>query len=82
MLSETFVVASNNRGHRELIEDGVTGFIVNNSDEMAQRVCMVLRGRDTLMLSKAREKGIQYSCKSVNEELLSIYELNRGQYNG
>ena len=78
MLSETFVVASNNRGHRELIEDGVTGFIVNNCEEMAQRVCMILRDRDISMLSKARKKGIQYSCKSVNEELLSIYGLNRG----
>ena len=76
MLSETYVVASNNRGHRELIDDGVTGYLVNNSDEMAEKVCMLLDTPDITMLVKSREKGIQYSSKSVTEELQKIYGLN------
>ena len=76
MLSETYVVATNNRGHRELIDDGVTGYLVNNSDEMAEKVCMLLDTPDITMLVKSREKGIQYSSKSVTEELQKIYGLN------
>ena len=78
MLSETYVVASNNRGHRELIDDGVTGYLVNDCDEMAKRVCEILKTPDTTMLVNAWNKGILYSSSSVTEELLKIYGLSRG----
>ena len=44
MLCENAVVASNNRGHRELVKDGVTGFIVGATDvdAFADRIIKVL----------------------------------------
>ena len=77
MLSANPVVASKNRGHCELIEDGATGYLVDVNDvpAMAERVLTLLNDTD-----KLQEMGIQgrafaenYSFTTVKKELEQIY---------
>ena len=36
------IVASNNRGHKELIENNVNGFLVDNYKEMYEKICLII----------------------------------------
>ena len=80
MLSGTPIVASENRGHRELIEDGITGFLVkkNDTEAMAEKVIWLLEHseKEDEMVSNALEKGKLYSFTTVKQELSRIYELD------
>ncbi len=77
MLSRTPVVASNNRGHRELVSHGETGFLVERNDApaMAQSVLRLLRdpGEKERMGAAAREFALQYGFENVKQELEDIY---------
>lgn len=77
MLSANPVVASGNRGHRELINEGNNGYLVNVNDVegMKNKVIELL---DSIQLSKevgnaAREYAEQYSITKVKNELEKIY---------
>ena len=77
MLSGNVVVAASNRGHRELIHDWETGFLVpqNDFETMADRVLELL-GDEQLksdMEMKAHEYALVYGTKSVKKELARIY---------
>lgn len=74
MLCENAVVASNNRGHRELVEDGVTGFIVEPTDveAFADRIIKVL-DNPTVYATQALEKAQHFTDKSVYVELKKVY---------
>lgn len=76
MLCGKHIIASNNRGHRELIQDGVNGRLVeaNDIDAFAECIC------DTLMthkdyVRKVIETVTPFTDVSVCEELRNIYEL-------
>ena len=77
MLSGTPVVVTNNRGHRELITDGVDGFVVVVGDEnrMLQHICSILN--DASLCKTLTEKGLlkgnMYSVASVAKELEKVY---------
>lgn len=77
MLSKTPVVASNNRGHRELIENGKTGFIVDTNDDntMSERVLDLLSNRELVngIKNNAFEYAINYCFTNVKRELDDIY---------
>ncbi len=77
MLSETPVVATINRGHKELIEDGVTGYLVpvNDFGLMYTRITELLSDADKYeeVQTKAREYALDYSFSSVKNELEDIY---------
>ncbi|MBO6264364.1 MAG: glycosyltransferase family 4 protein [Clostridia bacterium] len=77
MLSGTAVVASNNRGHRELIKDGETGFIVNCDDDvaMADRVNQLISDSDKRdsMAKAAEQYALQFDYSNVKKELRFIY---------
>ena len=78
MLSGTPVVASKNRGHRELIIDGKTGFLVDVDDyyNMEKKI-MELFEMSTLysvMSNKAYENARNYSYSEVKKELEYIYK--------
>ena len=79
MLAENPVVATKNRGHCELIEEGKTGYLVDvdDVDKMAERVIELLDDIDKLesMKKNCREFALQYGNKSVKEELRKIYGL-------
>ena len=78
MLSNTPVVATNNRGHRELIKNNTTGYLVDmdDVDDMANKVCSVLKGDGVSMVENARDKALNYGALAVRKELMSIYCLN------
>lgn len=77
MLSGNPAVVSDNRGHRELVDDGVTGFVVPHGapGELADRICRLLED-DALrerMGDAALSKGLLYSAANVECELEHIY---------
>ena len=80
MLSGNAVVATLNRGHRELINDGKNGYIVpqNDSDAMADRVLTLLKDEElkSRIETTAYEYAINYGFKSVKKELTRIYGFN------
>lgn len=77
MLSGNLVIASNNRGHRELIQDGISGYIVDVDDEgmMATRCVEVLNNKVLYaeMTKEAYKYALQYCFSTVKEELRKIY---------
>lgn len=78
MLCGKPVVASHNRGHNELVQEGKTGYLVNPDDIVGyvDRVCRVMK--NPKMYSKpAQMKIVPYSDVNVREELKSIYELTQ-----
>lgn len=77
MLSGNPVVASINRGHKELIHNGENGYLVscNDSDAMADRVLELFSDVNKAeQLSKnAFGFATDYSFTSVKNELEEIY---------
>lgn len=76
MLCENAVVASNNRGHRELVKDGVTGFIVGATDvdAFADRIIKVLDNPSEYG-TNAVQYANQFTDANVLNELKEIYVL-------
>jgi glycosyltransferase EpsD len=74
------VVATENRGHLELIKDNSNGFIVTigNSRNLAERVIELGNNRDKLILfgTESTRKIESYNLKSINKELNKIYFRN------
>ncbi len=79
MLTQNPVVASVNRGHRELIQNGKNGYLVFNEQDMANRVCDLLDDRmlRTRMGHAAREYARSYGLANVKKELDEIYMNDR-----
>lgn len=81
MLSGNAVVASLNRGHRELIKDGETGFIVpfDDSGAMGSKVLALLNDENLkhFIERKAHDYALNYGFKSVKKELTKIYGLEK-----
>ncbi|WP_282937457.1 glycosyltransferase family 4 protein [Paenibacillus sp. RC67] len=71
------VIASANRGHSELIEDAVNGYIVNgqNRGEFAARMVELSKSRDLCakMGMESMNRMRQYSITQVGLELAGIY---------
>ncbi len=79
MLCKRSVIASDNRGHRELIESGVTGQIVSTTDieEISKKVIALLRSPDKRneMAAQAEARIKLYTDTAVKEELKGVYGL-------
>lgn len=75
MLTGNPVVASVNRGHRELICDCLNGFLVNNAHEMADRVMELLCNDENRqqMGQKALCFAQEFGVETVKRELDAIY---------
>ena len=77
MLSGTPVVATNNRGHRELITDGKNGYLVNIGDisSMKEKVLSLLNNPRIYNSISDNEviRGNEYSATSVIKELEKVY---------
>lgn len=82
MLSGTPVVASKNRGHKELICDGKTGFLVNIDDynNLFIRILMLFRDKDLYETVKRKAElcAEEYTFANVKEELRKVYFVNSG----
>jgi glycosyltransferase EpsD len=79
MLCKRPVIASDNRGHRELIENGVTGMIVPATavDEIAKSIKQMLSDNklQTKMADQALQQISAYTDESVMKELEEIYGM-------
>ena len=77
MLSGNPIVAGINRGHKELIQNGVNGFLVvpNNYEQMGDCVLTVLRDNDLRkrIVDTALTFAKDYTFESVKKELENIY---------
>ncbi len=77
MLSGTPVIATENRGHRELIHNGENGFLVNVGDckLMGKRILQLLE--DDKLYHRISDSGLahagKYTFSSVKRELMEIY---------
>ena len=76
MLCGKPVVASHNRGHNELIKEGMNGYLVDPDDavKFAERICQILslKEKNTDRIIKST---IFYRDTNVVKELKSIYNL-------
>ena len=72
-------MASFNRGHRELIENGKTGYIVavDDSEKMAEKVLVMLQDekQKQYIETNAMMFAQQYTFDNVKKELKAIYGL-------
>ncbi len=77
MLTKKPVVVSQNRGHRELVRDGETGFMTNDQKEYADRI--VALSKDKELYDKIAENAYNYAqsytIKSVMEEFKEKLEI-------
>lgn len=77
MMSGTPIVATYNRGHRELIQDGKNGYLVvgDNIEQMEEKVLGFLT--DTEVTQRIKEQAqydiMKYSKRNVQSELAGIY---------
>lgn len=75
MLSENPIVATTNRGHKELVKSGETGYLVNDLESMSSRVIEILT--DDALCSKmgrnAKKYATYYGACNVKIELEKIY---------
>lgn len=71
------IVATDVRGNNDLVEDGVTGYLVplNDSELMAEKINYLIENpqlcRD--FGNKALESILKFSVENVNNELIAIY---------
>lgn len=76
------VVATDNRGHRALIQNGVDGFVVgvNDVDGACEKVEMLLNDVDLYndFSLKARENIKKYSKEKVSSQMNSFYSHLKG----
>ena len=78
MLCAKPVIASNNRGHRELVKNGLTGYIVEpeNIEGYADKVTALTEDRTLYaqFCESARVSAEPYKDQSVLNELKAIYK--------
>lgn len=77
MLSNVPVVASKNRGHIELINDSETGFLVDDSHQMAEKVLALFMDDNLVeeITLNAFNNVNNYEFKNIKKELAVIYDL-------
>ncbi len=77
MLCATPVVASINRGHRELVADGVTGYLVSADDSDGYAAALTRLLTDPALAEKMGRSAMQcaqaYTAERVQAELSDIY---------
>ena len=78
MLSGKPVIASNNRGHRELVKDAINGYIVSPYDVDAYRK-YILELKDGVKSENMGKKGLslakKFEVECVKKELKEVYKL-------
>lgn len=77
MLSGTPVVASRNRGHKELIQNGKTGYLVDVDDDvtMANLIMKLLSNKKiySKIQQNAQNYIKNYTAENVKNELMKVY---------
>lgn len=72
------VIATDNRGHRELVENEINGFIVKNQKELKERIEKTLKDKAILgkMSYQAKKRAEKYMLKKILNEMKMIYMYN------
>ncbi len=77
MLCAKPAVVSHNRGHNELVAEGVSGFFAEFGDDEKTAQAFIKLCYDSELCERmgrsAYERSEKYSCKSVEKELRAIY---------
>lgn len=83
MASGLPVVASINRGHSELIIDGINGYLINPKDDQTFSSRLVEMSKSKTKLLKqgleSKDHVKKYSLSTVASELIEIYLKNMGE---
>lgn len=76
MLCGKPIVASKNRGHKELVKDGINGYLVDakDVDAFAEKICQVLENNRDYE-QKALNVVEKFTDVNVREELKKIYQV-------
>lgn len=75
------IIATNNRGHRELVENDANGYIVdNNVNSFVERIQQTLNDKEKMrkLGEKSYEKSLKYTDKIVIKEMEKIYREMEG----
>lgn len=74
MLTKRPVVVSENRGHRELVKDGITGFMTNDAEKFVHSIIALHDDKElyNLITEKAYERAQRYTISSVKEEITDV----------
>ncbi len=88
------IIAVDNRGHRELVENGVNGYIVKSKEEILSCITMFY-GKEievNKILIKNKEKAEKYSVETIKNQMKEMYQkihikkvihiLNSNKYSG
>ena len=79
MLCKRPVIASENRGHNELVTNSKTGYLFKPSDvdDLAQKINRIYKSKDSAkdMGNKGFDKAQSYTASAVKKELADIYDL-------
>ncbi len=75
MLSGVPVVASHNRGHDELINDGENGFLINDLHSLSDKIRLLFRDEKIKerICNNGLKQGSFYSSTNTIKELRNIY---------
>lgn len=70
------VIVKNTGGHAKVIEDGKTGYIVEDVNEIVEKIKFLKENRDVLekMSSNARKYSEKFSWSKNVQKLISVYE--------
>lgn len=76
MASGVPVIATKNRGHSELIKDGVNGYLVglDDVDSLVGDIKKVIENNNDVMIKNEKEEVKKYSEEVVKVKLLEIYK--------
>lgn len=69
------IIAKNNRGHRELIKNGVNGYIVEDEKDLVEKIMYLLNNQRVLpkMIQEGRKISEKYLISNIKKEMEKIY---------
>lgn len=73
------VVASDIKGHRELVEDGETGMLYKSrdSEELKERIRAISKNRSFMGKAGIRDRLEPYGIHRILEQIMEVYEENQ-----
>ena len=69
------VVAYDNRGHRELVENKVNGYIVNSKKDLVEKMRILINDKNLRndFGKKSKEKSLNYELEKIIKQMEKIY---------
>ena len=69
------ILVTNNRGHRELIDDTENGFFINNENEIKEKIKYIMDNKSLINIleKKEKEKSSIFLLENILENMQKIY---------